>query len=208
MRTAVAILLVLSMLVLPGCQMNERLSGTVFGAMGGAGIGALAGGWGGAAIGLVAGGVAGYLVGDYLSDKRECGRCGVFSQPKCQPSCAPAPCAYPQQMPCAEQQVFGPQGAVAGVKTYPVNPAAREAYQRGRAALTAPEARRHYEESIRLDPNRPEPYNALALNHLYAGDKAGAERLFRTALEKDPSYYAAKFNLAKLQNGAATLATR
>jgi hypothetical protein len=207
MRTALAIVLVLSLLVLPACQMNERLSGTVFGAMGGAGIGALAGGWGGAAIGLVAGGVAGYLVGDYLSDKRECGRCGVFSQPSCEPPCAPSPCASPgpvatapTMQPCAEQAF------VRGVKEYPLNPAARSAYQRGRAALTAAEARGHFEESIRLDPRRPEPYNALGLNYLYAGDTLGAERLFRMALQQDPDYYAAKYNLERMQS--ATLAAR
>jgi len=197
MRTAVLILLVLAVLVLPACQMNERLSGTVFGALGGAGVGALAGGWAGAGIGLVAGGVAGYLVGDYLSDKRECGRCGIFpaskcAPPSCPPPCAPAPCAYTQ--PVAQCTP-----AVAGVKEYRVNPAARAAYQNGRAALTAPTARAHFERSIRLDPKRPEPYNALGLNYLYAGDRTGAEQLFRQALQQDPNYYAAQYNLKRLQ---------
>lgn len=199
MRTAVLLLLILSILVLPACQMNERLSGTVFGALGGAGIGAIAGGWGGAAVGLVAGGVAGYLVGDYLSDKRECGRCGIFppskcGPPACEPQCAPpytpAPCAYtPPVAQCAP--------AVRGVE-YPINPAARAAYQQGRAALSASAARGHFEQSIRLDPKRPEPYNALGLNYLYAGDRVGAERLFRQSLQLDPDYYAAKYNLERL----------
>jgi len=200
MRTAVTVLLIAAILVLPGCQMNERLSGTVMGAMGGAGIGAVAGGWGGAAIGLLAGGVAGYLVGDYLADKRECGRCGVFSQPKCQPSCAPAPCSYPPpvaQPPRVQQPVLQP--CVQGHKEYPLSPAAKAAYERGRAALTAPEARRHFEESIRLDPSRPEPYNALALNALHRGDAGEAQRLFEQSLEQDPGYYAAQYNLERLR---------
>lgn len=204
MRTAVAVLLVLSLLVLPGCQMNERLSGTVMGAMGGAGLGAIAGGWGGAAIGLVAGGVSGYIVGDYLADRRECGRCGVFGKPACEPQCAPAPCSYPA--PTAQRACPAPVApgtcttpAVGGAKAYaPADPAAQAAYDRGRAALNATNARAWFEESIRLDPNRPEPYNALGLNYLYAGQTAEAERLFRKSLEQDPEYYAAKHNLARL----------
>lgn len=206
MRTTVAIVLVLTLLVLPGCQMNERLSGTVMGAMGGAGLGAIAGGWGGAAIGLVAGGVSGYIVGDYLADKRESGRCGVFGKPSCQPQCAPAPCSHPTPIPTAARNVPATTAPCAsstpapqGVPAYPVDAAARAAYDRGRAALTATEARAHFEQSIRLDPKRPEPYNALALNYLYAGQTVEAERLFQKSLELDPDYYAAKYNLAKLR---------
>ena len=74
---------------------------------------------------------------------------------------------------------------------------AKAAYDRGKAALTAPEARVHFEQSIRLDPTRPEAYNALALNALFRGDRSDAERLFRQSLEVDPSYAPAKYNLER-----------
>jgi hypothetical protein len=180
MRTLLPCLLLVALLVLPGCQMNERLSGTLFGAVGGGVVGGLAGGVVGAAIGVGAGGVAGYLVGDYVADQRERGRPGVFSDPQ------------------------GAQG-VMGVKVAAPPPAddARSAYELGRKALTAPVARQHFERSIRLDPTRPEPYNALGLNALYRGDRAEAERLFRASLAQDPGYGPARHNLARLTGSAA-----
>ena len=75
---------------------------------------------------------------------------------------------------------------------------ARAAYQSGRQARTAPEARRHYEESLRLDPHHPAPYNALGLNALHRGDQAEAERLFRASLDCDPDYAPATHNLKRL----------
>ena len=198
MRIALVALLVLCLVVLPACQMNERMSGTAMGAVGGGTIGALVGGWAGAAIGVVAGGVAGYVVGDYLADKRECGRCGVFGSAapsSCDP-CAPPPC--------------GPGGQVQGIKEYAAPTpaaapsAAKFAYERGRKADTATEARRHFEESARLDPRRPEAWNALGLNALYRGDRVEAERLWRVSLAQDSSYYAAQHNLARLGQAAPT----
>ena len=193
MRTVLVLLLVLSLLVLPACQMNERMSGTAMGAAGGLTIGAVAGGWAGAAIGLVAGGVAGYLVGDYLADKRECGRCGVFG------SAAPAPCA---PAPC------GPGGQVQGVKEYAATnaapSAAHRAYEQGRKARTAPEARRYFEESVRLEPRSPAAWNALGLNALHRGDRPEAERLWRISLSHDANYYAARHNLERLGRQTGT----
>ena len=232
MRAVFLIVLVLGLLVMPGCMMNERLSGTVLGGVGGGVIGAATGGVGGAVIGLLAGGLAGYLVGDYIADRRERGRSSVYGNGCCpQPDpCAP-PCATPQSY---QPQSYGPQsyapqsyapqgayppqatqpagwgapGAVAGVKMRApavvngrtTDPAgAKAAYDRGKAALTAPEARVHFEQSIRLDPTRPEPYNALALNALYRGDHSEAERLWQRALSIDPAYGPAKYNFERYQ---------
>jgi tetratricopeptide (TPR) repeat protein len=180
MRTLCLCLSIAALAALPGCQMNERLSGTVLGAVAGGAIGGVAGGVGGAAIGLAAGGVSGYLVGDYIADRRERGRANVFGNANTMP------------------QATMPSATVMGVKEYGVNDAARLAYERGRAAQTAPEARAHYEESVRLDPSQPAPYNALGLNALHRGDRVEALRLFRAALAKDPSYYPAQHNLARL----------
>lgn len=228
MRAVFLIVLVLGLLVMPGCMMNERLSGTLFGGVGGGVIGAATGGVGGAVIGLLAGGLAGYLVGDYIADRRERGRGGVFSNGCCpQPDpCAPAPCdpcapqayrpqAYQPQAhaPYTQPPQYAPQGAVAGIKMRApaivngqrTDPAgAKAAYDRGKAALTAPEARVHFEQSIRLDPTRPEAYNALALNALYRGDHSDAERLFRQSLQVDPTYGPARYNLERFerQHGA------
>ena len=96
MRAVLLIVLTLSLLVTPGCVMNERLSGTVIGGVGGGVIGAATAGVGGAVVGLLAGGLAGYLVGDYLADRRERGRGSVFGNDCCQQPdpCAP-PCATP-----------------------------------------------------------------------------------------------------------------
>jgi len=170
MRTATAVLLVLSLAVLPACQMNERLSGTLFGATGGAVIGGVTSGFAGVVIGGVLGGVAGYLIGDYMADRRERGRPSVFGSG-------------------SDTQLAGDVRVIE----------ARDAYDRARAAETSVEARRWLEESLRLNPDRPEPYNALALNALYAGDRDQAEAYLLTALEKDPDYEMAKLNLKKLR---------
>ena len=231
MRAVLLIVLTLSLLVTPGCVMNERLSGTVIGGVGGGVIGAATAGVGGAVVGLLAGGLAGYLVGDYLADRRERGRGSVFGndccpQPDpCAPPCATpqsyapqgyAPQAYPQQAyPSHAMQPpqYSQQGAVAGIKerapaivngrrTDPGG--AKAAYERGRASLTAPEARVHFEQSIRLDPTRPEAYNALALNALYRGDHSDAERLFQESLRVDPNYSPARYNYERFQRQHGT----
>lgn len=189
MRAALPILLILVATALPGCQMNERLSGTLMGGVGGGVLGGAVGGVGGAAIGLLAGGVGGYLVGDYLSDQRERGRTQVFDSPS---TAQVAPGTYRGSAP----------GQVAGVKVRAENESARLAYARGRQALTATEARVFFEEAIRLDPTRPAPYNALALNALYRGDRAAAERHLQQALSADPTYYPAQYNLERLRRQA------
>jgi tetratricopeptide (TPR) repeat protein len=175
---ATALLLVLGLALLPACQMNERLSGTVMGAVGGGVIGGVTAGATGAVVGTVAGGVAGYLIGDYLADQRERGRAQVFGD---SPPAAYAPA----------------QGSVGGIKV----DAARAAYERGQRAPTAPEARTHFEEALRLDPTRPEPYNALGYNALFRGDRPEAERLWREALRRDPSYHPARHNIERLAGG-------
>jgi tetratricopeptide (TPR) repeat protein len=187
MRILLPCLLVLALAILPACQMNERLSGTIMGGVGGGIIGGVAGGAVGAVVGTAAGAVAGYLVGDYIADGRERGRATVFTD--------------------ARQYTDTAAGgaAVMGVKVDPRREAARAAYERGRQAKTATAAREAYETSMRLDPSRPEPYNALALNALYRGDRAEADSLLRLALEKDPTYYPAQYNLRRLASGTPIL---
>lgn len=173
MRIAAALLIVLTVATTPACQMNERLSGTIFGGVGGAVIGGVASGAGGVVVGGLAGALVGYLVGDYLADQRERGRASVW----------------------------GSEGQVQGIRYD--EPAhvlqARAAYEKGRAARTAPEAKRWYEESLRLNPQRPEPYNMLGLNALAAQDMRGAEQYFRRALEIDPAYGPARHNHDRLR---------
>jgi Flp pilus assembly protein TadD len=72
------------------------------------------------------------------------------------------------------------------------------AYEKGRAAATAEEAKAAYEESIRLDPTRPEPWNALGLLALVQGDRALARRHLVRSLELDPAYGPALHNLHRL----------
>ncbi len=171
MRTATAVLLVLALALLPACQMNERLSGTIFGGAGGAVLGGVTAGFGGAVIGGLLGGVAGYLIGDYMADQRERGRPSVFGSGS-------------DTIPVSDVRVIE----------------AMDAYDRARAAETSTEARRWLEESLRLNPDRPEPYNALALNALYAGDRDQAEAYLLTALQKDPDYEMARINLERLRS--------
>lgn len=204
MRSPILLALLLSaaLVALPACQMNERLSGTAIGGVAGAGVGALAGGFGGAVIGGAGGALVGYLVGDYVCDQRERGRPNVFgdagpshgpsgasTQYAQAPSYEPDPYAHAK----AEANLAYPE-MVAGLKTTD----AHAAYRRGRMAKTAAEARQHYQQSLRLDPRQPAVHNALGLHDLLAGDRASAERRFRTALRYDPSNYAAKHNLRKM----------
>ena len=193
MRAAALSLLVVAVLVLlPACQMNERMSGTLFGAVGGGVIGGAAGGAGGAAIGALGGGIVGYLIGDYMADRRERGRSEVFET----------------RAPAFSAQAAPASATVMGVKRYAETPsgdaAARAASGRGRSAPTATEARAHYEEALRLDPARPEPWNALGLNALYRGEDAAARACWERALALDPGYRPAQHNLARYR----TLHTR
>ncbi len=173
MRTGVLVVVIVSLAVLPGCRMNERLSGTVFGGVGGLAIGGATAGLTGALIGGVLGAVGGYLVGDYIADRRECGRCQVFDENDC--------------------------GQVGGIKVEAEHvKRARDAYERGRAASTADEARRWYLESYRLHAS-PAPLNMLALGAVFAGESDQAERYLLEALELDPDYELARRNLDRLR---------
>jgi hypothetical protein len=158
-----------SAVVLPACRMNERLSGTIMGGVGGAALGGLAtGSFGGVVVGAGIGALAGYLVGDYIADQRER---GVNSSNRW-------------------------SGSATDVLV--VNGEARDAYERGRRAATAEEARAAYEESARLDPTRPEPYNALGVSMLASGDRDAARAWFRRSLDADPAYGPARHNLDRL----------
>jgi len=222
MRIATALLLVVLLLALPACRMNERMSGAAFGGIGGAVVGgAIGGSFAGGVIGGLTGGVLGYLVGDYLADKRE--RCSPCAPTSCDP-CAPptyVPQTYaPVQQPCAPSyaapQVQAPayEAPCAPPPNYPTGPrvgavkarnpnvaAARAAIDRGRAAATLPEARAAYEQAVRLDPQSADAWNALGLARGAAGDRAGAQDAFRRALALDPHHYAARQNLSWVPSG-------
>ena len=216
-RPTPSILLLGAVLALaPGCQINERLSGTMFGGVAGAGVGALAGGLGGAAIGAAGGALVGYLIGDYTADQRERGRSDLFGDagsmggpasdggmyarapvrrplpPRSVARATPrAPTPAPERAAPAPYH-FPPM--VAGLKVT----AAEAAYQQGRRARTSEEARRHYLRSLQLDPTQPAVHNALGLHDLFAGKRASAAQRFRTALRYDPGNFAAKHNLRKM----------
>src|SRR6186713_508574 len=82
------VLLAVPLAVLPGCQMNEKMTGAVGGAAAGGLIAAVTGASAGTVVVLVGvGALAGYLVGDYIADQR-CG-CGEAAPPPCG-CCAPA----------------------------------------------------------------------------------------------------------------------
>lgn len=180
-------------LALGGCQMNERMTGTGGGAIAGGLIGGFAASSvTGALVGGAAGALAGYLIGDYLADERE--RCSPCSAPSA--CAAPDPYAYPTACTTPLPAPVTPP-ATAGRPSW----AAQVAYERGRSAATSEEAVAAYEEALRLDPTRPEPWNALALQALANGDRALArERLLR-ALALDPTYAPARVNLEHLDRG-------
>jgi hypothetical protein len=189
-RLLVLPLLVLPAAVLPGCQLNERTTGTIAGAAGGALLGAALGGTGAVLLGAAGGGLLGYVVGDYLVDCRcggggggggGCGACSV-------PSACEVPCA-----PAAVHAAPTPNAHAS---------AARAAYERGRAAATSGEARAAYEESLRLDASRPEPWNALAVLSLAEGRPARARTELERALAIDPAYAPARTNLERLERGS------
>jgi len=231
MRTATALFLVLLLLALPACRMNERMSGAAFGAVGGAVVGgALGGSFAGGVIGGLTGGVLGYLVGDYIADRRERGY--PAQADSCAPSCVPTPYYNPQpqyappqyappqysQPQYAPQSQWSPQAQPAPCAppaNYPgttprvgavrsADPsvgAAQRALEAGRRARTLPEARAAYEEAVRLDPRSADAWNALGLARLSAGETEGAQEAFRQALALDPDHYAAKRNLTWATTG-------
>lgn len=198
MRSAYALLAV-PLLVLPGCRMNERMTGAVGGAAGGAVIGTVAGASAGTVLVLIgAGALAGYLIGDYMADQR----CACE-----QPGAAESPCAVPASStstsslpaPTVVRQPAS-QTSVAARGSGAVWDA-RVAYEKGRSAPTVEDARTAYEESARLDPTRPEPWNALALLSVAQGDRTAARTHLTKALSLDPSYGPAQHNLDRLDRG-------
>jgi|GEM_PF-3136739 len=212
-----ALLLALPLLVLPGCRMNERMTGTIGGAVGGGLLGVAVGaGAGGVLLAAAGGAVIGYVVGDYLSDQQERGGC---APPPCGSCSVPSPCeVYPgsfaQTLPstsapsaqCPSAQYRSAELPSARAPTYAASAsgnlaAARAAYERGRTATTTEEATAAYQHSIRLDPTRPEPWNALALQALVAGDRSSARSHLSTSLALDPAYGPARHNLERLDRG-------
>lgn len=207
-------LLSLGLLVLPGCRMNERMTGTAGGAVGGGLLGGVAAGTlGGVLIGATGGAIAGYLIGDYLADQRERGMTAQAA-----PSGGGGgggSCGVPQYE--VDTYASGNRVVRGSVSEGPPMPvtvpaahptasapstwAAKAAYERGRSAATAEEAKGAYEESIRLDPSRPEPWNALALHALATGDRATARAHLGRALALDPTYAPARLNLDRLERG-------
>jgi hypothetical protein len=185
------VLLAVPLTVLPGCQMNEKMTGAVGGAAAGGLIAAVTGASAGTVVVLVGvGALAGYLVGDYIADQR-CG-CGEAA-PSPGGCCAPA--SEVRVVPVL-QDARAPRSPESGPSWN-----ARVAYEKGRTAATAEEAQAAYEESIRLDPTRPEPWNALALLAIVRGDRTLARRHLVTSLELDPTYPQAKHNLDRLDRG-------
>lgn len=205
-QKTMVLLLVAALLALPGCQMNERLSGTLLGAAGGALVGGLASpSVVGVLAGGLAGGVAGYLVGDYLADRRE--RC----QAPCDP-CAPPPSAAPCPSPCPTPSAYRGAWSSAGEVERDAVPAtqavdyrlaldasraaSRDLVEQGRHARTAPEALHCYEEALHLDPANAEAWNQIGLQRVMAGEPAAGRAAFERALAIDPSHVGARRNLA------------
>jgi hypothetical protein len=192
-HSILSIVLVALLLVLPACRsgMNERIVGSATGAGTGILLGAVFGGsLPGAVLGGVAGAVAGYIVGDYFADQRERQCCTPQSVPY-DPSCAPCPRTsgeYPQSM------AYTAPASGTAWQTVRVPPA-EAAFQRGRHAASAPEARRSFEEALRLDPSHVEALNGLGVNQLVSGDRRAAIASFQKALRIDPGHYGARANL-------------
>lgn len=208
-----AVLATLPLLAGTGCRMNERMTGTAGGALAGGVLGGVAAGTvGGVLIGTAGGALVGYLIGDYLADQTErCmtptqgGACGVpqrqaYARPPAAQPYVTEPYVVPEEYADARAAsvTVAPAAPRAGAETAW---AARAAYERGRSAATADEAKAAYAEAIRLDPSRPEPYNALALHALVAGDRAAARAQFTQALTVDPNYLPARLNLQRLDRG-------
>ncbi len=194
--------MLLSLAAAPGCQMNERLSGTLMGATGGGVVGGLIGGWPGAGIGVAAGAIGGYLVGDYICDGRERGRGSVFgSDTESASFWERGYDAPPQSMQARETYRTRPQvnAEVAGHSEASPD-AAHQLFLQGRSAATAEEAVSYYKQSIQLNPKRAAPYNGLGLHAAMRGDKQAAHEYFQHALRVEPNNFAARHNLARLSS--------
>jgi protein O-mannosyl-transferase len=68
------------------------------------------------------------------------------------------------------------------------------------------EARRHYAESIRINPTNAKVKNALGLTFLYQGRPAEALPYFAEAAEQEPTLAAAHFNLGLAQKALGDMA--
>lgn len=173
---------------LPGCRMNERLSGTIMGGVGGAAIGTATAGFPGALIGGGAGALGGYLVGDYIADQRERGRPSVFGDIDDGDASGPIMASWPERSPA---RVMGER-----------DDEASRAYERGQVATSAAEARQWFERSLALDAGRPATWNALGVAAFHRGDRVEAIRCFSQALRLDPTNVAAKSHLAAIARRA------
>ena len=203
----------------PACHIDwsERLTGTAMGGAAGGALGGLVAIGGttasGIILGVIAGAAAGYIIGDYLSDQRERACC---SEPEAPPRETPSSGseAAPAVLPAATRPRVerpapsthsGPVGPTASKAQDPGtwragvrSGAGREEYEAGRRAANPNEALSHYAAAIRLDPVRPEAYNAQGLVYLYIGRTDAARRSFDQALAVDPTYEPAKFNRKKI----------
>lgn len=196
-------LLMLPTALMPGCQLNERTTATMGGAVGGALLGAALGGTGAVLLGAAGGGLLGYVVGDYLCDQRcgsGCGSGGGGGSPCGVPSACGVPPPYSASRQAYEVSC-APAAVVAAPQSAAATQAGRVAYERGRAAATAEEARAAYEDSVRLDPTRPAPWNALAVLSLAQGERARARQQLERALAIDPAYAPARHNLERFERG-------
>ena len=202
MRTAALAAILAAVALLPACRMNERLSGTVMGGVGGAALGTWIGGLPGALVGGGSGALAGYLVGDYLADQRERGRRSVFGDLDDDP----APVG-PRQEPImmARHRAFRstdsttpPTASQAHTSSrHSVSPA-QNAYERGQSARYATEARQHFREALRIDPRHGPSWVAMGVDAAVAGRKAEARQWFEGALKLQPNDARARAHLAVL----------
>ena len=79
-----------------------------------------------------------------------------------------------------------------------------DAYRRGVDALRAGRVREAVDalqESLQHAPQNPRAWSNLGVAHMMAGRRDDAEAAFRRALELDPTYEPARFNLEKLLQG-------
>jgi hypothetical protein len=201
--------LVAVVLVAPGCQaqFGERVTGAAIGAGAGMVVGGLLGSAvggtaGGVVLGGIAGGAAGYVIGDWIQSRREACECGTEgggspcdAPPPATARPSPGPCTPPSPLPDPDLAYASHR---APVRESAASAAARREYEAGRLAVTADEALVRYDAAIRLDPSRPEPWNAQGIVHLYAGRTSEARASFRHALSLDPSYAPASYNLRRL----------
>lgn len=209
------------------CNWNERTTGTIIGTGAGAIAGGLLGSAvgstaAGAVIGGVAGGTAGYIIGDRMADRRERGECAPKDGCGCgaPSSCEPPPCSAPRSRceppascsvppmgascapPACEPPPPDPRTAApvpcAGPLRYDRASLAQREYDLGRGSGTPAQAIVHYDRAIRMDPARPEPYNAKGMALLQEGKTDEARRAFEKAAAADPGYAPAQANLRRL----------